>query len=108
MQRAGAAAYALAHDYYPDCRHWLVLCGYGNNGGDGYVVARLAVAAGIKVALIACKGSRPLPTEAVAARQAWLSDGGEILPVDSRWPEDIDLIIDGLLGKGLGASTHSY
>lgn len=61
MERAGAAAYELACDRYPASRHWLVLCGHGNNGGDGYVVARLARAAGIKVTLIACEGVRPLP-----------------------------------------------
>ncbi len=42
MQRAGQAAYALARNAYPSRDHWLVLCGHGNNGGDGYVVARPA------------------------------------------------------------------
>lgn len=103
MQRAGEAAYTLACDQYPAAHHWLVLCGHGNNGGDGYVVARLAAATGVKVSLIACQGTRPLPPEAAAARQAWLASGGEIHPTDSRWPEDIDLIIDGLLGTGLSS-----
>jgi hydroxyethylthiazole kinase-like uncharacterized protein yjeF len=84
-----------------------VLCGHGNNGGDGYVVARLAAAAGAKVTVIACEGSRPLPLEAATARQAWLESGGKIQPADSRWPEDIDLIIDGLLGTGLGAAPRA-
>ncbi|MEE4410588.1 MULTISPECIES: bifunctional ADP-dependent NAD(P)H-hydrate dehydratase/NAD(P)H-hydrate epimerase [unclassified Serratia (in: enterobacteria)] len=107
MQRAGEAAYALARDQYPAGSHWLVLCGHGNNGGDGYVVAKLAAAAGVKITLIACEGSRPLPVEAAAARQAWLNAGGEIHPADSRWPESIDLIIDGLLGTGLNTAPRS-
>lgn len=107
MQRAGEAAYTLACDQYPAAHHWLVLCGHGNNGGDGYVVARLAAAAGVKVSLIACEGTRPLPPEAAEARQEWLASGGEIHPVDSRWPEDVDLIIDGLLGTGLSSAPRS-
>lgn len=107
MQRAGEAAYALARDLYPAGSHWLVLCGHGNNGGDGYVVARLAAAAGVKITLIACEGTRPLPVEAAAARQAWLSSGGEIHPADCRWPESIDLIIDGLLGTGLSTAPRA-
>ena len=107
MQRAGEAAYTLACDQYPAAHHWLVLCGHGNNGGDGYVVARLAAAAGVKVSLIACEGTRPLPPEAAEARQVWLASGGEIHPVDSRWPEDVDLIIDGLLGTGLSSAPRS-
>lgn len=46
MQRAGEAAFQLASGAYPASAHWLILCGHGNNGGDGYVVARLAQAAG--------------------------------------------------------------
>jgi NAD(P)H-hydrate epimerase len=37
MQRAGEAAFQLARAY-PASAHWLILCGHGNNGGDGYVV----------------------------------------------------------------------
>jgi NAD(P)H-hydrate epimerase len=107
MLRAGFAAYTLACDCYPTSRHWLVLCGHGNNGGDGYVVARLAAADGVKVTLIACEGSRPLKPEAASARQAWLESGGEILPANSHWPEEVDLIIDGLLGTGLGAAPRA-
>ncbi|PYA36020.1 NAD(P)H-hydrate epimerase, partial [Serratia marcescens] len=107
MQRAGQAAYALARNAYPSRDHWLVLCGHGNNGGDGYVVARLAKAAGLQVTLIACEGARPLPPEAAAARQAWLAAGGDILPANSRWPASVSLIIDGLLGTGLGSAPRA-
>lgn len=107
MQRAGAAAYALVRDHYPASRHWLILCGHGNNGGDGYIVAALAAAAGIRVTVIACEGTRPLPPEASAARQAWMEYGGDILPAGSRWPEAIDLIVDALLGTGLGAAPRA-
>jgi len=47
MQRAGEAAFQLASCAYPASAHWLILCGHGNNGGDGYVVARLAQAAAL-------------------------------------------------------------
>ncbi len=107
MLRAGQAAYVLARGTYPCCNHWLVLCGHGNNGGDGYVVARLAKAAGVQVTVIACEGARPLPPEAAAAHEAWLAAGGDILPANSRWPASVSLIIDGLLGTGLASAPRA-
>ena len=104
MQRAGLAAFDIARSYYPQTQHWLILCGHGNNGGDGYVVARLAAAAGIQVTLLAIESEKPLPEEAHAAREAWLEAGGVIHASDILWPEDIDLIIDGLLGTGLNSA----
>ncbi len=101
MQRAGEAAFNIARLHFPDARRWLVLCGHGNNGGDGYVVARLATAAGISVTLVALESDKPLPEEAEQARAAWLNAGGEIHAADLLWPEEIDLIIDGLFGTGL-------
>ena len=101
MQRAGQAAFDVARDAYPASRHWLILCGHGNNGGDGYVVARLAQGAGIRVTLLAQVSEKPLPEEAQAARDAWLAADGVIHQFNIPWPQDVDLIIDGLLGTGL-------
>jgi len=101
MQRAGEAAFNVARHAYPDATHWLILSGHGNNGGDGYVVARLAVAAGLRVTLLAQESDKPLPEEASDAREAWLNAGGTIHAADILWPDDIDLIVDGLLGTGL-------
>ncbi|WP_275428054.1 NAD(P)H-hydrate epimerase, partial [Enterobacter hormaechei] len=72
----------------------------------GYVVARLAVAAGLRVTLLALESDKPLPEEASAAREAWLNAGGVIHASDIVWPEDVDLIVDGLLGTGLRSAPR--
>ena len=76
MQRAGEAAFQVTREAYPNAQHWLVLCGHGNNGGDGYVVARLAKAQGFNVTLLAYESDKPLPEEAQQAHDAWLNAGG--------------------------------
>lgn len=101
MQRAGQACYELAREQWPHAQHWLILCGHGNNGGDGYVVARLAQAAGLRVTLLACSSNKPLPDEAQSAQEAWLAAGGVIHAAEAAWPEEIDLIVDALLGTGI-------
>ncbi len=106
MQRAGTAAFNLARQRYPQAQHWLILCGHGNNGGDGYVVARLAEAAGITVTLLTVSSDKPLPDEALRARQDWLDAGGTIHAEDIVWPETITLIIDGLAGTGLNSAPR--
>ncbi|RDK95602.1 NAD(P)H-hydrate epimerase [Enterobacillus tribolii] len=108
MERAGRAAFNRCRQYYPLVRRWLVLCGHGNNGGDGYVVARLARAAGIHVTLMAVDaGARPLPPEASQAREAWLRAGGEIAVAGPALPQEAGLIIDGLLGIGLKSAPRA-
>lgn len=97
MLRAGEAAFEVCRTAYPDARHWLVLCGHGNNGVDGYVVARLAKAVGIEVTLLARESGKPLPEEAALAREAWLNAGGEIHASNIVWPESVDLIVDAML-----------
>ena len=47
MCRAGEAAFQLLVSQWPEARRILVLCGTGNNGGDGWVLARLADKAGL-------------------------------------------------------------
>ncbi|CCG88640.1 bifunctional ADP-dependent NAD(P)H-hydrate dehydratase/NAD(P)H-hydrate epimerase [Erwinia piriflorinigrans] len=106
MQRAGEAAFNLLCQQWPTAHHWLILCGHGNNGGDGYIVARLAQSAGLAVTLIAVDGRKPLPDEAQQAREAWLAAGGVIHDTAIVWPESTDLIIDALLGTGLNRSPE--
>ncbi len=107
MQRAASAAFSLARAEFPAARHWLVLCGHGNNGGDGYEMARLAKAAGLQVTLLAVDGKKPLPEKAQMAQQGWQKAGGDTLSAEASWPEDIDLIIDGLLGTGLSSAPRA-
>ena len=101
MQRAGEAAFQVTREAYPNAQHWLVLCGHGNNGGDGYVVARLAKAQGFNVTLLAHESDKPLPEEAQQAHDAWLNAGGVIHAADINWPDSVDVIIDALSGTGL-------
>ncbi|QTO54632.1 bifunctional ADP-dependent NAD(P)H-hydrate dehydratase/NAD(P)H-hydrate epimerase [Duffyella gerundensis] len=107
MLRAGEAAFTQIRQCWPQAQHWLILCGHGNNGGDGYVVARLAQAAGMQVTLLACAGSKPLPEEAARARQSWLDAGGTLADADAHWPEQVDVIIDALLGTGLNRAPSA-
>jgi hydroxyethylthiazole kinase-like uncharacterized protein yjeF len=49
MERAGQAVAASALRHYPQAQRFVVLCGGGNNGGDGYVAARALVESGAVV-----------------------------------------------------------
>ncbi len=105
MERAGHAAFGHICRLWPHASHWRILCGSGNNGGDGYVVARLAKQAGYHVTLIACDASR-LPAEARQARAHWLAIGGECLDADSEWIGEDHVIVDALLGIGLNRAPE--
>jgi NAD(P)H-hydrate epimerase len=98
LERAGAAAWEALNDHWPPARSIAVVCGAGNNGGDGYVLARLARAAGRKVRVLACTPPADLRGDAaVAARDAQL----EIEPFAPAGLEGADLIVDAVFGTGL-------
>jgi len=93
MERAGAAA-AEAVWRYAGPLPALVLCGPGNNGGDGYVVARALRARGMPVRLAA--PAEPKSGAARAARESW---NGAVEPLAQADPAP--LLIDALFGTGL-------
>jgi len=97
MQRAGAAALAFLQRRWPEARSIRIVCGPGNNGGDGYVLARLARAAGLAVELIAL--APPRTADAQQARADWAGEVNEFDPAQ-RW-SDVDLVVDAIFGIGI-------
>ena len=101
MSRAGAAAVAEARALFPDARRWQVVCGAGNNAGDGYVVARLAALEGIAVSVLSVVDPERLQGDAATAYGDFAAEGGVVLPWDGQLDGEADLLVDGLLGSGL-------
>jgi NAD(P)H-hydrate epimerase len=100
MERAGAAAFSLLSQRWPAARRITVLVGTGNNGGDGYVIARLALDAGLAVRVLSLGDQIRLHGEARAAAEAFCTAGGQI-EAFRQLPAETDLIVDALLGTGL-------
>lgn len=103
MARAGEAAWRSVLAHWPQARRIVVACGPGNNGGDGYVLARHAHESGRDACVLRLAGHRPASPLAKRACDEYLASGGRILePQD---PHDAlraaKLIVDALFGIGL-------
>ncbi len=75
----------------------IVACGHGNNGGDGWVVARALKAVGTRVWAADVGGKRS--PDCTANRALALASGVELLDPDEPWPE-AGVVVDALLGTG--------
>ncbi|MEX0975872.1 MAG: NAD(P)H-hydrate dehydratase [Woeseia sp.] len=100
MQRAAAAALDTATTACPAARIWQVVCGAGNNGGDGYVLARLAAERGIAVSVIAITPPDTLRGDAAVAYRDFTAAGGIAQPWDGILDSQANLIVDAILGSG--------
>ncbi len=97
MERAGrAVADAILHRYAA-VRHVLILCGAGNNGGDGFVAARHLAEAGMAVRVALLGDRSGLKGDAASAAADW---SGPVEPVEDL-RLDVELIVDALFGTGL-------
>lgn len=98
MARAGAAGFALLRTRWPRACRIVVVCGPGNNGGDGYVLARRAQEVGLDVSVIAI-GAGAGEGPARAARAACEARGVRVGGAADF--SSADVIVDALLGIGL-------
>ncbi len=101
MQRAASSAWHSFRSRWPQARSITVLCGSGNNGGDGHVLAALAMQSGLKVQRITLKSVEELSGDAARAAELATSAGVGC----EEWHAGIELtgevIVDALLGTGL-------
>ncbi len=100
MQRAGKAVFTAMQTQYPKCKKVLLLCGGGNNAGDGYVIAKLAKQAGYQICVVSLIDTSNLTGDAMLAYQEWLTVGNNN-EMDVALIDDADIIVDALFGTGL-------
>lgn len=96
MERAGIAAAELCRGF--GGHSVAVLCGPGNNGGDGFVVARHLAESGWTAGVFALRADASWAGDAAQARERWQ---GAVLPFEAFDPEAFDLVVDALFGAGL-------
>ena len=108
MEKAGHAVFDCLLAHFANARQIVVIAGGGNNGGDAFVVARLAVQSGMPVTVYNDNPSTKLRGDAEIARQAYLATGGSLVPFEQLYDveQPPDVVIDGLLGTGYKGSLR--
>jgi len=105
MCRAGQAAFEMLLEAWPTAKHIVCLCGGGNNGGDAWVVARLARHAGMSVVCVTDRAPQQLADEAAEAFAE--ANGIQIVDACAEVFAEADVIVDGLLGAGFSGALRS-
>ncbi|HZF59924.1 MAG TPA: NAD(P)H-hydrate dehydratase, partial [Rubrobacter sp.] len=112
MERAGAEMARVGREFYASLGHGhkvLVVCGGGNNGGDGFVIAREFYRAGAEVAVLPTKdeyeGGAKTNLEILRNLDVRILGRSEIHESDYDF-EEVDLIVDALLGTGFSGKVR--
>jgi ADP-dependent NAD(P)H-hydrate dehydratase / NAD(P)H-hydrate epimerase len=102
MQRAGQAACDFLCQRWPLAKKIIVVCGAGNNGGDGYVLAKAAFARGLQVAIWHIGQLERLPPAAKNAHAQCVASGISVQAwhAQAEW-ERGDVLVDAICGTGL-------
>lgn len=107
MQRAGQAALNVLTKRWPKAQKIIVFCGAGNNGGDGYVLAKLAHEQGLQVNILQVGDQNKMRSEASAAHEACVKDNISIAPFAENSHLTADVLVDALCGIGLHANLRA-
>ncbi|MGA7298248.1 MAG: NAD(P)H-hydrate dehydratase [Rhodanobacteraceae bacterium] len=105
MQRAARAALQDLHRLWPRATRLTIVCGPGNNGGDGFLLGALALQQGLQVQIVAL--SEQSSGDAAQAREDFLSAGGEIRQAQAGRPlPPADVHVDALFGSGFDRAAE--
>jgi hydroxyethylthiazole kinase-like uncharacterized protein yjeF len=118
MENAGRGAAELLVRYFPEVRREgvAILAGRGNNGGDGFVIARHLKNWGIRAKVYLLSSRDNVHDDARTNLQIWLNMGGEMVELPTRgdfnrakgYLMDVCLIVDAILGTGLNSEVKGY
>jgi NAD(P)H-hydrate epimerase len=106
MKRAGEASLRYLRTRWPMAHRIVIVCGSGNNAGDGYVLARFAQAAGLTVSVLAVRTPERLEGDARQAWQDYRAGGAEVPAFAATRLAGGDVIVDALLGTGLSGPVR--
>ena len=109
MENAGHGAFEVIRPLVSHIDHVLVACGAGNNGGDGFVVARHLLCAGISVSVCLLADPAKLRGDALLNHDAFIGLGGHVTVIDDEASLPVfetelmraGLVVDALFGTGL-------
>ncbi len=105
MGRAGYAVFQCLRTQWPQAKSIAVFCGSGNNAGDGYIVADLALKAGLSVIVYSLVNLEKLTGDALIAYQRYRKAKGVVIPFQGKSLSGTDVIVDALLGSGLNRAV---
>jgi NAD(P)H-hydrate epimerase len=106
MARAAEAAFSYLLEVWPEPEYVQVLCGTGNNGGDGFLIADLAHKRGIRVTVFQLGDVGKIKGDALLARQQAQANGVNIVPFKKGALMAEGVIVDAMLGTGLGGDVR--
>ncbi len=110
MENAGRAVARVVIERYPGADGIAVVCGGGNNGGDGFVAARHLLAAGKKVSAHLAQAKDRYSGDAKTNLDALLKMSADVRELGNRLPraEDADVIVDAVFGTGLARDVGGF
>jgi ADP-dependent NAD(P)H-hydrate dehydratase / NAD(P)H-hydrate epimerase len=101
MHRAAVFSYHQLEKKWPDAKSITVICGAGNNAGDGYVLAGLAKEDGKQVSVFYLSDPKKLKGDAVTAYKYLQASNIKPSKFSTDCSLDADVIVDALFGTGL-------
>jgi NAD(P)H-hydrate epimerase len=98
MHQAGTEVFQRLIAQWPEARSVAVFCGSGNNAGDGYIIAGLALAAGLNVCVYTLSDPAQLTGDALTAYQYYK---GIVTSFQAGQVVNAEVLVDALFGTGL-------
>lgn len=110
MENAGRAVVKVAIQEFPRAKRIAIFAGGGNNGGDGFVIARHLISEGLDVTTYLTSDPKKYRGDALTNLEALRKIGGKLIDIKNGFSEyqGADLIIDALFGTGLDRNVEGF